>query len=375
MEISRSAPISAASLPVGDRDSLRRPVEGRATGGGIISRDGTLYGVRLLALLLTFALSAVAAAQELSSSVTYCATITAGDAPGCGGTSLSLAVSGVRSGGSTVALRLRVTGSDEPAVPAVVGQLGFGVSANETFGPLGNVVFELAGDLRSDGLAQGTIGARGVLGPVAARLSVGMHGAAPVVFDPLGIAGDELPVYGAAGPTTSLRLGLTGRPSRNVIIEADPELYLTSAGTAGRLAARLRLLRTLGENELQLLLRGGATPGFAEGYGAVGVGLLLPRGRAPDVSFAVHLGHNGASFAPGVSANYAENLAGGVRLGLDAALEPYRRDVAPGRLAADLSLPLADGRLGFELAGAYWGQDRASGLALRASFVTPLTLP
>src|SRR5690606_33805864 len=72
-----------------------------------------------------------------------------------------------------------------------VGQLGLTLGANQSFGPLGNVVFELDGDLRSDGLAQLTLGARGVLGPVAARLSLLAQGADALTFEPLAAAGDD----------------------------------------------------------------------------------------------------------------------------------------------------------------------------------------
>ena len=348
-----------------------------AAGRGIISRGGTLGGVRLIQLLVILTLGATGMAQELRTAIGFCTLgQTSSDAaPGCDGGTLALAVTGVRSGGTTLGLELSLGGHHNAGATEAVAQLGIDLAANETFGPLGNVVFELSGALRSDGLAQGTLGARGALGPVAARLSIGAHGAPRAVFDPLASAADDLANFGQPGFSTSYRLGLTGRPSRNVILEADPELYLTNSGAAGRLAMRLRLLRTIGDNELRLLLRGGTTPGFAAAYWSLGAGVLFPRGRAPDITVGVHVGVADSKVSPGVTIDLSENLPGGLRLGLDAALEPYRRDVHPGRVAADFSLPLGTGRMELALAGAFLDARRPSALVLRTSFVTPLSLP
>ena len=340
------------------------------------------HPVRLKQIVTTLAIligACAAGAQELETSAAYCTLSpgTAAQPATCAGWGASVALTGVRTGASTLGLELGFNGgrssgngarSDEGSA-----QLGLNLSANEVFGPLGNVVFELGGDLRSDGLAQATLGARGVLGPLAARLTLGAHGADAAVFDPLALARDERPTFGS-GFSTSFRLGLTGRPSRNLILEAEPELYLTGAGAAGRLTTRVRLLRTLGENELRFSVTAGATPGFADGYGSVGAGVLFPRGRAPDVALALHLGLADGNLTPGATLELSENLPGGLRLSLAAALEPYRRDVHPGRVAADLSLPLGSGTFSFALAAAFLDANRPAGLALQTSFSRPVTL-
>lgn len=333
----------------------------------------------------------LAAAQQLTLTGSGCLATTssalrAGQS-GCSRGMFSVAIDDARVVGSTVGVELGLhvgaTASGTAADPSLGGsgqdpsatvvQLGLSLAANETFGPLGNVVFELDGDLRSDALAQLTLGARGVLGPVAARLSFGAHGADAPAFDAVAMASDERPSLG--GASAGLRLGLTGRLARTTVLEADPEVYLSADGISGRLASRLRLLRALGENELRLLLRAGATPGFLDGYGAVGAGISFPRGRAPDLDFAAYLGLSPAGLAPGLSVSLAENLPGGVRAALAAAWEPYRLDVHPGRASASLSLPVGGDSLEVVAAAAFLDVARPASGALEARYSLPLSLP
>lgn len=344
--------------------------------------------VALLALTLS---APPTVAQQLAVTGSLCleqagspATAAPAPATSCPTTTFSVALSDVRVAGSTVGLELSYLAgavdpvpvgapASDPAPGKGAVQLGLSLAANETFGPLGNVVFELDGDLRTDALAQLTLVARGVLGPVAARIDLGAYGADAAAFDPLAVAADERPTLG--GPAVGLRLGLTGRLSRNVVLEASPELYRSAAGLSGRLATRLRLVRALGENELRVLLRAGATPGFASAYGAVGAGVSFPRGRAPDLDFAVHLGLRDGRLAPGVTLNLAENLSAGVKTGLMAAYEPYRSDVHPGRALGSVSLPLGDGTLELALAGAFLDPVRPAAATVSTSYRLPVKLP
>lgn len=354
-------------------------------------------GLAVIAAFLAGAPLTTASAQSLSLGGAAClhAAIVPSNAGSGGWTPcspglISVALSGARVGGTTVGLELGLHlagASRHGSAPAVTGgpaapgdggpssafQVGLSLSANETFGPLGNVVFELDGDLRSDALGQLTLGARGVLGPVAARLALGAYGADVAAFDPSALASDVRPSF--SGASAGVRLGLTGRLSRTAVLEADPELYFSEGGTSGRLTSRLRLLRALGENELRLHLRAGATPGFASGYGAIGAGILFPRGRAPDLDFGVHLGFSPAGLSPGLTVSLAETLPGSVRAALVAAWEPYRLDVHPGRVDATFSLPLDGGAIDLQVAGAFLDAVRPAAAAVTVRYTLPVKLP
>src|SRR5690606_6858083 len=122
------------------------------------------------------------------------------------------------------------------------------------FGPLGNVIFELSGALRTDAIGQATFAVRGTIGPLAARVRLVAFGADAAVFDVLALVGDERTTLGMAG--TGALFGVTARFGRNVIVDVGHELYLTSAGFSGRLDSRLRLLRAIGANEVRVYLEG-----------------------------------------------------------------------------------------------------------------------
>lgn len=242
---------------------------------------------------------------------------------------LSVRFANVRVGAGTATLGLRFS---------AVSSVSLDLSANESFGPLGNVVFDLGGTLRTDALAEGAAGVRGVLGPVALRAKVLAFGADVAEFRPAALADAERPRMTV--PTAGLQLGVTARFNRNLILEAAPEVYWNRGGMALRSSATLRLLRTFGDNELQLKLRGYAPPGFEAFEGAFGVGLLLPRGRAPDWSLAAYLGAGPGGWAPGAELDLAEQF-GSSRLSLAIGFEPYRLDVDPLRVSASLRVPLS----------------------------------
>lgn len=330
---------------------------------------GSCAHVILFHLLLGLA---TAGAQELTATAATCLLESPAEdqASRCDVAELSLAYSGVRIDGTTAAVELGYRSDGDSGRGAA--QVGIALAANESFSLLGNVVFELAGDVRTDGLAQGTVGARGVLGPVAASLTLGAYGADAGVFEPLAIADDERISVG--GFSAGLQLGLSGRLTRNAIVSLDPEVYVTGDGLVGRLAARLRLLRALGENELRLHLFAGTSPGFEEAYGSLGAGVLFPRGRSPDIEFGVSVGIAAGRVAPGASVTFVENLAGGTRLSFDAAFEPWRRDVHPGRATAAIGFPVAGGTLRFALAGAVMDPLRPAAVVVQTSYQLPLGL-
>lgn len=286
--------------------------------------------------------------------------------------SFSVALRDVRVSGTTVGVAI---GHANGAV-----QLDTSLSANQTFGPLGNVIFELTGSLRTDAEARARLAVRGTIGPVAARVGITAFSADDALFSFAAVAADDRPTLGGAG--VGADIGVTARFGRNVILDVDPDFYLTSSGLTARLDARLRRLRTFGDNELRLYLSGAAMPArtaatasTTQWHAAAGAGVLWPRGRAPDIEVAALVGMRGAVLAPGLRVSLAESLPSGVRLSLDGSLELYRVDVAPLRLRANVALPLAGGTLGFTAVGAALDPARQAAFALEASFTTSVTLP
>lgn len=280
-----------------------------------------------LALTITFALCAAPAlAQTVGLTGSSCL---AGASPeGCRSLDFGVDVQGVRVGGSTVGLGVGP------------GHLRLALRSAETFGPLGNVVFELDGALVEGPAAFGRLSARGVVASVAARAAVVAAGADEERFASVALATEGRPLLG--GPVVGVELGGTFRLDRQVVLDIAPAVYLAPAGTALEAGATLRLLRALGPNELQAHLHGAVLPGGG-GHGALGAALVLPRGSAPDWTFGAWLGVGEEGLQPGASLNVAEALGPGVKASLEAAYQPYRRDARPLRAAlaldADLSGP------------------------------------
>ncbi len=226
-------------------------------------------------------------------------------------------------------------------VRAPAPMVGLGLSTNQSFGPLGNVVFEgwgaLAGHPTGGAAAEGSLGARGVLGPVAVRLNLLGFGSVPGTFRPSALASDERPHLGT--PAFGVQTAVTWRVGRDLILEAQPEVYLTGAGTALRLDAALRMLRTLGAHELALVLHGYGSPGLSDGAAAAGVAVTFNRGRDPAITVGATVGYSAAGVWPGLSLALGQRV-GVVRLDLSAALEPYRADVPALRVTASVRTPL-----------------------------------
>lgn len=219
--------------------------------------------------------------------------------------------------------------------------LGLGISTNQSFGPLGNLVVEAWGALapHPGGGAAGelSLAARGVIGPAAVRLGLLAFGADSGTFRPSQLASPERPAF--AGPAGGLQLGLTYRADRELIFELDPELYLTGSGLALRVEGAARLLRAVGENELRFEAHAYATPAFASAAVAAGAAVTFPRGREPDVTVGASVGYSPNGLWPGAHVTLGQRV-GSVRLEVDAALEPYRLDVPALRLAAGARLPV-----------------------------------
>lgn len=248
-------------------------------------------------------------------------------------------------------------------------QLDFGVQANDTFGPVGNVVGEGRLSLRTDAQAQGDVGVRGVLGPVALGLRLSAFTADPARFDPLAIAGAQRPDFGSGGFGTSL--DASGRPSRTVILEANPELYVVPAGVAARATARVRFLRAVGRNELSVRALGYLAPHASALDAALGVGMTVKRPRAPDLDGAVYLGWSPNGLAPGATAKVGQQL-GPVLASLTLAAEPYRLDVPAYRADLGMDFPLGPGKAHLSGAGALGSEGFSGSLGVR--YDLPVTL-
>lgn len=305
----------------------------------------------LVALCATCLALPAAGAQTVAVGVSGCLASEGGCAP----PAASVSFQGVRVGGTTVGLAL---GSDG---------LGISLQAAEAFGPLGNVVFELDGELRRGPFARARLAARGVVASVAARLAVAAAGDDAERFDPLAVAGDG-PLLG--GPRLGVEAGGTFRLDRQVILDVAPAVHLAPAGAAVTGGATLRLVRAWGENELQARLAVAALPGGGD-HAAVGAALLLPRGRAPDWRVGAWLGYGETGLLPGVTLTLAEGLPGGGRAALTAAYEPYRRDARPLRGTVTLELPLAGPTARLEVAAGALHPRAPDAVAGRLSLAWP----
>ena len=342
--------------------------------------------------LLAGAASNAALAQVLEAAVSGAAGASATGAVG-GAAGFSVALRQVRVGSTTVGAALGYSSGTRGllAMPGLLQggsgavQLDLTLSANESFGPLGNLIFDLTGSARTDALAQGSLTVRGTIGPLAARARVSAFSADAAAFSPVALARDDRPSLGAAGYGAAL--GVTARFGRNAILDVEPDLHVTAGGVATRLGARLRRLRAFGDNELRAYLHGawaagGWTPtavgppglgGAPRWHAAVGAGVLWPRGRAPDIELAAMLGTDGSTVTPGLRVSLAESLQGGVRLAFDGSLEPYRVDVHPLRLAASVDLPVAgNATLGFTAVAAALDATRPTVLLVQTSYMVPV---
>lgn len=289
---------------------------------------------------------------------THAQTLRFGAAAGAGPRA-SLGVENARIGAERVTVGLAYDGA---------AQLDLGMQANETFGPLGNVVGETTVALRSDGAAQGALAVRGVLGPVALGVRFSGFTDPPQRFDPLAVADATRPVFATGG--WGLALDISGRPARSWIVRASPQLYLLPGGAAWRADVRLRWLRAVGPHELSLRLRGYLPPGA--GDAAVGLGFTYHRRRAPDLDGALYLGVGAGGFSPGATASLSQAL-GPVQASFGVDAEPYRRDVPPYRARLDLSFDLGAGSA--TVSGAAASGPVGSSAVVALSYALPVELP
>jgi hypothetical protein len=159
--------------------------------------------------------------------------------------------------------------------------LGAALRWSEAFGPLGTLVVEGDAEVRlgEPVAARASAGVRGTVGPVAARLRIGAHGASPERFEG-GQADHDAPYDRGA----SLRLAVDGRASRTWLVSASATAWRDATGPLTYdLDAAARARSGLGREldarlALQTRIGAGGTV-LAVGLGAV----YVPR-RAPEVA-------------------------------------------------------------------------------------------
>jgi hypothetical protein len=276
-----------------------------------------------VALLLT--LLASAAAQTSS----------VGAVAGASGPALVARVTGVRTGDAGVDAWARL-GRD-----AGLGALW---RYTRVFGPLGNVIIEGGTGLLIPSGAplpafRATLGARGVVGPLAATLRVDAGTVSEEELDGTIAAEAARRVAGAERGAwdAGARLSVTYRVDRATTVAFEPRARWVDGATVAFASAALRRGDLGGEFDLWLGLEGGA---FAEARSAaLGVGTVWTRRRQPDSSLRVWLGTDGVSVLPGVEALLTSRTpSASLTLGVE--WVPHRLDASPWRATFEASSPL-----------------------------------
>lgn len=276
--------------------------------------------------------------------------------------------------------RLEVVFADVPEPKGSVGlrvaagdelELGLRFRRSASVATIGNIITTLATDASSGGRYAVALSSRGVLGPAALRLraslSDGGEPLAPIAEGSL----PPLPVLGFGPPLVGLEGGASYRPSRGLIVDVAPGLFLREASVAGRLAGEVRLVRAAGDDDISFLLHAFMEPGLKRGSAALGLGYKLNRRRAPAWLVSAWLGLGPAGVSPGVRLAGSERLEEG-QLDLAAALEPYRVDAWPYRLELGYQHQLGPGSLRFAaqaglVPGSGWRGGLRAGYRIRFS--------
>lgn len=227
-----------------------------------------------------------------------------------------------------------------PAAPRP--RLGLELRRTRSFGPVGNLLLEAAGDVDAAGRYAASAGARGVAGQVAVALEAAAWNAPESAFGDLPGTGDRPRVEGRA---LGLAAGVTYRVDRSLVLAARPEFLLAGGRVGARLEADVRLARLHGRDDGLALVHAYLPLGGSEGAVALGAGYAVNRRRAPTWSGSLWLGVGPSGVGPGVRLQGGERLPGGALLELEAGLEPYRLDLPPYRAALRYRRPLGDGAL------------------------------
>lgn len=208
---------------------------------------------------------------------------------------------------------------------------------DRAFGALGTLVLEGGADLRMAGRgawAQAEAGARGTVGPVAARVRLSGWNAPRPRFDPVA---DPRPRRGARGAAATV--AVDGRPSRDWVLGGEGRVTADTdaPGVGLRMDAFARALRALpGGHHLQGSLHL-ERPARGRVEASAGVGATWARRRAPDWRAGVRLGVGAEGLGVGATLEGAESLGHGRRITLAVRAETFTRAPQPYRLETSLS--------------------------------------
>ena len=316
--------------------------------------------VRLMVLLVYLLLASVVQAQVVE------IVVSPGAAAGPGA---SVAVHDMREGSQTADLRfgvVRVPGG------AWQGLATTRIARSATLGLLGAATLEVHGAVRTDANVMVGLAGQGVLGPASVRLGVTAGSSPPEAFAVSGLAPtDDAPRV--VGPYLTVAGGARWRIDQTFLLMLDPAFVAGRDGLGARLRGSLRVRRLAGDVDGVLAVHGWLDPRSAAVSGALGLGAVLAPRRAPEWHATAWLGWANGSIFPGGSIRGAGQLAEDVSIAIEAAAEPFRRDVPPYRASvevrADLGAPEA-----FVLAEAQAGLGDAAPAASVSTGVR-VTLP
>jgi hypothetical protein len=252
-------------------------------------------------------------------------------------------------------------------------ELGFGARTNLSFGPVGNLTVRGRLDVDTAGGLDASLAGAGVLGGVAARLSLGAFTVDPGHFDLAdAFAADARSRHGEALEGQlglHFAAGVSYRIARELILDSDAAVrYLTGRGLGAHLTAALRLVRLVESDDGVVLVKADLAPGAEAGYAAAGFEYRLNRRDWPLVRAAVWLGAGSEGVWPGVRLSVGSSLGAAWHYQLELAAEPFRTDALKYRLDALLVSPLDPGEVHLRLLAAPAPPRGVPALALELSY-------
>jgi hypothetical protein len=257
--------------------------------------------------------------------------------------------------------------------PAGPLELGFGARTNLSFGPVGNLTVRGRLDVDTAGGLDASLSGDGVLGGVAARLSLGAFTVDPGHFDLAdAFARDARPRHGEAleGQVGwRFAAGVSYRISRELILDGDAAVrYLTGRGFGAHLTAALRFVRLVENDDGVVLVLADLAPGAETGYAAAGFEYRVNRRDWPLVRAAVWLGAGNEGVWPGARLSVGSPQGAAWRYQLELAAEPFRSDALKYRLDALLISPIDPGEVHLRLLAAPAPPRGVPTLALEVSY-------
>lgn len=227
-------------------------------------------------------------------------------------------------------------------------ELGASTRFNTSLGPLGNVAVVGAADVDTAGAFAASVRGDGVLGPLGARVRLGVFNTNPGRFAPEAVFREARPFLLATPSQKALAaqfgLGLTYRLARTTVLTFDPDVfYLSGSGFGVQGVGTVELRRLRGRDNGIILAEGYLEPGAAAGYGALGFTYALNERRLPTLQGSLLVGVGSEGLLPG--ARLSLQKRGALDYALTLAAEPYRVDVPKVRADASIGGALGPGNL------------------------------